>query len=326
MGKDTNISWSNHTFNGWIGCTKVSAGCTNCYADAQDKLRKWTPDGWGKGKPRKRTSDAYWQQPLKWNREAADTLQCSFCGERFRDRESPISGRTLHQGESCPVCYDATSNLKAYRPRVFCASLADVFDEEVPDEWRTDLFELIRRTPKLDWLLLTKRPKNILAALKVAEHDASERFPTLFYEIGDWRTGKPPGNVWLGTTVENQDALDERTSLLLQVPAAVHFISAEPLLSPVDFEFDSEVGILSYLKSYDFGEKPTNKISWVICGGESGPKRRPFEIEWAQSLHDQCKTAGVAFWMKQDSHLRSGQQGRLPDALWNCKELPEVNR
>lgn len=113
MGENTAISWADHTFNPWIGCTKVSAGCKNCYAAAQDKFRSWTPEGWGAGKPRKLTSEANWQKPLQWNRQA--------------EREG-------------------------VRYRVFCASLADVFDSEVSDVWRDDLFFLIDSTPDLDSL------------------------------------------------------------------------------------------------------------------------------------------------------------------------------
>lgn len=257
MAENSNIEWCDHTFNPWIGCTKVSAGCANCYAEKQDNHRKWTPDGWGKGKPRKRTSEAYWRQPLKWNRDAEGA---------------------------------------ARRPRVFCASLADVFDSEVTHEWRIDLMRLIGSTPHLDWLLLTKRPQNVMPFLEWAQAKAEGDD---WNNWANWLSGAPPANVWLGTSVENQQAADERIPHLLQVPAAVHFLSCEPILGPIDFNVDTEVGILSWLKSYDFGSEPTNRVTWVIAGGESGPGARPMHPDWALSLRDQCQAAGVAFHFKQ---------------------------
>ena len=119
MGEKSAIAWTEATFNPWVGCSKVSAGCTNCYAERDFAIRRKFVE-WGPGKPRRRTSEAYWKQPLKWDRQAAKD---------------------------------------GVRRKVFCASLADVFDQEVDDSWRDDLFALIRRTPHLDWLILTKRPE-----------------------------------------------------------------------------------------------------------------------------------------------------------------------
>ena len=123
MSEITGISWTDHTFNPWTGCTKVSPACDNCYAEALAKRSPKAFGSWLPGGARKRTSEAYWRQPLAWNRRA--------------EKE----GR---------------------RARVFCASMADVFDNQVPDDWRADLFDLIQHTPALDWLLLTKRPQNVL--------------------------------------------------------------------------------------------------------------------------------------------------------------------
>ena len=119
MGKNTNIEWCDHTWNPWIGCTKISPGCLNCYAENLMDTR-WKRVRWGRGNPRQRTSEANWRQPLLWDQEAKKA------GERRK---------------------------------VFCASLADVFDPEAPDQWRSDLFALIEQTGSLDWLLLTKRPE-----------------------------------------------------------------------------------------------------------------------------------------------------------------------
>lgn len=243
MGEKSKISWCHNTFNPWIGCTKVSNGCTNCYAERDDGRRKWTPDGWGKGKPRKRTSESNWKKPLKWNREAAA------------------------QGQ---------------RLRVFCASLADVFDDEVPDQWRHDLFKLIRNTPNLDWMLLTKRPE------------------TMRTFISDYfGTSMPYPNIWLGVSVEDQETADARIPILLQTPAMIRWISAEPLLGPVEFDCGpGAAGPHRYL-SVEVDHPEDRRLDWIIVGGESGPEARPMHPDWARSIRDQCIRAGVAFHMKQ---------------------------
>lgn len=167
MAETTEISWAHSTFNPWIGCTKVSPGCDNCYAktlmdDRYGRVR------WGAGEARSRTKT--WDQPRRWNRLAA------------------ASGKPH---------------------RVFCASLADVFDNEVPDEWRIDLWALIADTPALTWLILTKR-------------------------IGLAPKRMPP-NVWIGATMVNQDECDRDMHKLLAIDAPVRFLSAEPLLGPISF-------------------------------------------------------------------------------------------
>ena len=124
--KDSNIEWTDNTFNPWIGCTEVSPGCANCYAKVLDHRMHYTDAGWGKGKPRHLTSDAQWRQPLKWDEEA---------------------------------------RLSGLRVRIFCASLADIFDDEVPGQWRTELWELVDKCRHSDWQILTKRPENIPAML-----------------------------------------------------------------------------------------------------------------------------------------------------------------
>jgi protein gp37 len=232
MGEATKIEWCDHTFNPWIGCTKVSPACDHCYAEALN--RRWGRDLWGAGKPRQRTTKANWRQPLAWDRKAA---------------------------------------ADGVRRRVFCASLADVFDAEVDEKWRYDLFGLILQTPNLDWLLLTKRPQ---VAAKW------------------WRDTKAPipENIWLGTTVENQAMADLRIPTLLSIPAPVRFLSCEPLLEPVELR-DVDDGI-------DCLRRRTGpRINWVIAGGESGRGARPAHPDWFRSLRDQCAAAGVPYFFKQ---------------------------
>lgn len=281
MAENSKISWTDHTFNPWIGCTKVSPGCANCYAATQDKLRSWTPEGWGKGKPRKRTSEANWKQPIKWNKAA---------GELAALQAGSIHGH--HR-----------------RPRVFCASLADWLDNEVPIDWMADLLDLIQKTPNLDWLLLTKRPENFFPRMADATfwlaHNGKK-----WTTSQDWHVcKKPPTNVWIGTTVEDQKRAEERIPELDAIPAKIRFLSCEPLLEPVN---------LSLRK--DRIELP-DSIHWVITGGESGPGFRPFNPDWARSLRDQCQAAGVAFHMKQMGGLRPSTMPPIPDDL-QIQEFP----
>lgn len=176
MAENSGIEWTDHTFNPWTGCTKVSAACDHCYAEAWSKRSghvQWGPHG-----ARRRTKT--WGNPVKWNKELEGT------------------GR---------------------RERVFCASLADVFDNHrsISPAWRQDLWELIEATPNLDWLLLTKRPQNV------------ERFAPSHW----WHEGFPD-HVWVGATVESQKEADQRIPALINIPAKVRFLSCEPLLGAID--------------------------------------------------------------------------------------------
>jgi protein gp37 len=219
VAENTTIAWCDDTFSPWWGCTKVSPGCANCYAEGI--ANRFAPGSWGPQGTRRLQTDSYWQKPLAWDKRAARA---------------------------------------GARRRVFCASVADVFEDR-PElaAPRRRLFLLIGETRNLDWLLLTKRPENLARMV-------------------------PPGpwpNVWLGVSVEDQARADERIPHLLAAPAAVRFLSCEPLLSAVDLS--------CYLA----------RLDWVIAGGESGPGARPFLLEWAESLRDQCAAAAVAFFLKQ---------------------------
>ncbi len=280
MSENSKIEWTDHTFNPWIGCTKVSPGCAHCYAETLMDTR-YGRVKWGKGNPRQRTSDANWKQPLKWNRESAQG--CAVC-------EAPV-GECQHENNR--------------RPRVFCASLADWLDDEVPIELLASLLDLIRQTPNLDWLLLTKRPQNfrrVEEAGRRLESDGNwDILPkdhpavALHAWIGNWTILKqPPINVWIGTTVEDQERADERIPALLKIPAVVRFLSCEPLLGPVDLKLDFD--LISDIATAN--PNPT-RIHWVICGGESGKDARPMHPDWARSLRDQCAAAGVPFLFKQ---------------------------
>jgi protein gp37 len=323
MSENTAISWTDHTFNPWIGCTKVSPGCANCYAATQDNLRKWTPDGWGKGKPRKRTSEGNWKDPLKWNR---DVTRKHFQQVELRDG-------TIHRGyiDRIKALQLLESDIIAAgpaRPRVFCASLADWLDDEVPIEWLMDLLDLIRRTPHLDWLLLTKRPQDFHARLQtildlipktgIELQHAILRCRVDLMQRG-WQTSTYTDpeigreNYWIGTTVEDQKRADERIPALLEIPARVRFLSCEPLLEKVELPIHHQ----------SMGPDHAD-FHWVITGGESGPGFRPFNPDWARSLRNQCKAAGVAFHMKQMGGMRSSTMPPIPDDLM-IREWPNSN-
>jgi len=297
MSENTKIEWSDATFNPWIGCTKISPGCDGCYAARQDEFRKWTPEGWGG--PRKRTSEALWALPVKWNR--VPFFQCLTCGNRFgiANRKEGIVACNYCQGES----------LKQVRRRVFCASLADVFDNEVDPTWRVDLFRLIAATPNLDWLLLTKRIGNAWPMmLEVARRCGGGE--------------QPLDNVWLGATIVDQAEADRDIPKLLAVPARVRFLSMEPLLGPVDLtNIQTRVGAgIDVFSALEYDGDPdddvefgTATLDWVIVGGESGPKARPMHPDWARSLRDQCAAAGVPFLFKQWGCWAPGSV--FPDAI-----------
>ena len=221
VAQNSSIEWTDHTFNPWWGCTKVSPGCKHCYAETLSN--RYGHDIWGPRKARRTFGEKHWQEPLKWHRLAVE------------------------QGR---------------RMRVFCASMADVFeDNRSVEEEREKLWRLIEETPMLDWLLLSKRPENML-------------------KLAPWRDSWH-ANVWAMTSVENQEEAEKRIPELLKVPAVVRGLSVEPLLGPVDLS--------PWL----------TELQWIIVGGESGPNARPMKPDWALQVRDQCKDTGVAFFFKQ---------------------------
>lgn len=265
MSANTKIEWATHTFNPWEGCQKVGPGCDHCYAENRNaRFGGGVAINWGPGAPRRRTSEANWRKPLAWNAN-----------------------------------HDAYFAEHGHRQRVFCASLADVFDNAVDPAWRADLLFLIEQTPNLDWLLLTKRIGNV--GRMIAE--ASEYLGKVHRPLA-W----PLPNVWLGATIVNQEEADRDIRKLLATPAAKRFLSMEPLLGPVNLtdvpmpesghghhEF-SPIITGNALKRAN-SSKP--KIDWVIVGGESGPGARPMHPGWARSLRDQCEAANVPYMFKQ---------------------------
>lgn len=298
MAENSKIAWTDHSFNPWVGCMKISPGCTNCYAATLMDTR-YHKVQWGARGTRVRMSASYWRTPLKWNEHV--WRECLDCG--FRGKVGP--------DEPYYLCRCENRNNKPTRQRVFCASLADVFEnKEETRNWLWDLGELIEQTPNLDWLLLTKRPENVI---RLIEECMGGRIGEL------WLSDHP--NIWIGTSVENQEYANERIPELLKVPAKIKFLSVEPMLGPVDL-----VEAVNKLDWMDPANLRPNGIDWVICGGESGSGARIMELEWARDLRDQCRGSDVPFFMKQRSGLKPGDYESLPDDL-KVREWPvEVER
>jgi len=250
MGDNTTISWAMRTFNPWIGCQKVGPGCDNCYAETWDQ-RFSAGEHWGPGAPRRRTVESNWNKVRKWQREALSS---------------------------------------GLRSRVFCASLADVFDNAIDPQWRRDLAQLIRETPMLDWMLLTKRIGNVQRM--IAE------------DFG----GALPGNVWLGASIVTQAEADRDIAKLLAVPARVRWLSMEPLIEAVAIQPDQ-----------------MRALDMIVVGGESGGNARHFDIAWARDLLGQARTGGTAYHFKQLSeadHPRTYEEwDTFPDDL-KVREFP----
>lgn len=280
MAETTAIGWTDSTFNPWIGCTKISPGCDGCYAESGNQ-RFHQGRNWGSGAPRHRTRPDNWRLPVKWNRRAKI------------EQDAGISKRWL----------------------VFCASQADIFDNEVPQEWRDDLWELIRATPYLTWQLVTKRIGNALTMLPE-----------------DWGNGYP--NVWLISTIVNQEEADRDITKLLRVPAIIHGVSYEPALGEVDWS--------RYLVPWNHSENRYGvRLDWIIVGGESSQPNhpaRPFVLGWAKRTIAQCREAGVACFVKQLGSRPTNREGERhagisgkgdqphewPEAL-RVQELPDTS-
>jgi len=270
MGKTT-IEWTDASWNPVTGCKEISPGCANCYAARLAATRlKNHPDYKGLAINQNLSGqDLLHQSTQRWTGEV----------RLHPDRlEEPLHWR---------------------KPRkIFVCDMSDLFHEDVPKLFICKIFDVIARCPQHTFQILTKRPKDMLAFFNAALldiGDAVKSHPQLTPQqlrVGIGTTCNwPLPNVWLGTSVEHQHFADERIPFLLQTPAAVRFLSCEPLLGPVN------------LLRAGLGPKMPNDaagwLHWVICGGESGPGARPMHPDWARSLRDQCQAAGVPFFFKQ---------------------------
>lgn len=275
MAENSKIQWTDHTFSPWRGCTKASEGCRNCYAEAFSGRNPGTLGVWGPQGSRVVAAESAWREPLRWQKKA---------------------------------------KAAGVRAKVFCASLCDVFEkwDTIPEASREGVMrarkrlgELVRDTPDLCWLMLTKRPDNVL--------DAAQ---DMWFR--PWREATLFPNVWIGASVEDQAAAEGRIPHLLNIPAAVRFLSCEPLLGPLDLRrvrypdgsgsIDALTGRLTlHVKGVDghpdfhaVTEEPVlRRVDWVIIGGESGHHARPFVVDDAREVLRQCRKAGTPAFFKQ---------------------------
>ena len=253
----TSIEWADKTWNPIAGCSKVSDGCKNCYAEKMAKRL------------------------------------VAMGQEKYR---GTIDERGLWSGN---INFDEKAlemPLKTKKPtRFFVNSMSDLFHENVSDEWIARIFDVMYRADWHTFQVLTKRPERM--ADVITSH---------YEEFNDY--GNPPSHVWLGVSVENQAAADERIPLLLETPAVVRFLSCEPLLGPVDL-----TKVLmpdgDYLTKTLWNDGSRSGIDWVIVGGESGPQARPMHPDWARGLRDQCSSAKVPFFMKQAGSVLAKEWG-----------------
>ena len=296
MGDKTKIEWTDATWNPVIGCSKVSAGCQNCYAESVAK--RFGKEGEYYGEV---ISSNGYGTPIKW------------------------SGNTVRK--------DPEFNpLRVRKSRtIFVCSMGDLFHESVPDEWIDDVMAVIAMTPQHRYMILTKRPKRMKDYFGQDDKRAIKIMTSLFmwqdelvdspdYDFsvdnkvnralarlsldGGW----PLSNLALGVSIEDQKSADERIPILLRTPAAKRFVSYEPALGPVDLMDISfnvpggEAHISALDCDVDLDDDELFHgvtLDLVIAGGESGPKARPMHPDWARSMRDQCKITGVPFHFKQ---------------------------
>ncbi len=285
MADGTSIEWSDATWQIVTGCSVLSPGCTNCYAMrlAGTRLRNHASR---EGLTKATKAGPVWNGEVRFNRVWL---------------AQPLEMR---------------------RPRmIFVAAHGDLFHEGVLDEWLDEIFAMVAMSPQHTFQVLTKRPERMRAyladrgtpvrvALAAAQIAYAGESGLLQVDVPAARDAFPLPNVWLGVSAEDQRRADERVPILLDTPAAVRWVSAEPMLGPIDFTRiagDIGVGLHSYdaLRGLnihqDDGDQATrvNRLDWIVVGGESGPGARPMHPNWARSIRDQCAEAGVPFLFKQ---------------------------
>lgn len=282
MSEQTNIAWCDSTVNFWSGCTKVSTGCANCYAETLSNRNLGNIGKWGKGAPRQLHESAF-KLAVKLNKKP---YICDDCGHDQAEswEESP-----------CQKCNEGA----LHRRRIFSLSLGDWLDPEVPIEWLSRMLDTIRQCDQVTWILCTKRPENFNGGKYSLILDALNHFggkwsdhPTAKW-LHEWKCGSnPPRNVILLTSVENQEQAEKRIPELLKIPSACRGLSLEPLLGPVDVQ--TALNKMPFVIGGGDAE-----LHWLIIGGESGHGARPCNVDWIRSLVNQGKAAGVATFVKQ---------------------------
>lgn len=292
MKIENNIGWCDATTNAVIGCDKVSPGCKNCYAEAGTRARVLRAQGretWGpKGE----------RVPVNFEpvfRRLNKLCVCDKCHEGFK---------LLGEIAVSNVDHARTCGGDVRRPRLFADSNSDWLDPKWPVETLARFLDAIRLAPNVDVLLLTKRIELFKQRMAFALGDAKElRWGAqLVSWLEKWLAGTPPPNLWLGISVED-NLRCIRIPILRGTPAAVRFISFEPLLE-------------------DLPKLTLDGIGWAIVGGESGKNRRDCGVAAIESVVAQCAAAGVPVYCKQDSAMLPGQRGRLSEQAWSRKEFP----
>lgn len=289
MGDHSKIEWTDASWNPIVGCSRVSSGCDNCYAMNQaHRLAAMHPSGPYPGTTRKSKNGIDWTGVVKCLPERLD------------------------------------QPLRWKRPRrIFVNSMSDLFHPTVPFEFIDQVFAVMSLAPQHTFQVLTKRPERMAAyltregrqrSIAAAQHTVGVHLP--LFDYPNW----PLPNAWLGTSVEDQVTADERIPHLLRCPAAVRWLSCEPLLEPIDLTpyFDNgEPDLIGY-EEY---------LHWIVVGGESGPKARPMHPAWARSLQVQCETAGVPFFFKQWGRWIVPQQGELTlNEVRRSQYFPELDK
>ncbi len=284
--------------NPWRGCSKVHTGCANCYAEATSKRNETILGTWGPNGTRVVAAERAWQEVLKWNKAAAKLSErprvfCASLADVFEDWSGPMLN---HNGE--PL-YRVSENGGTARPGEWstCAALGPCWALTL-DAVRRRLFALIDATPALDWLLLTKRPENVRKFWPAVDVHTQEQADDRNERGELYRR-----NVWIGTSISDQETANKWTPELLVLDnlAPVRFLSAEPLVGPVDLS--KWFGVQTegqWLNVVECGHARNRYgVNLVIVGGESGPGARPCSVEWVRSIVRQCAEAGVACFVKQ---------------------------
>jgi len=346
MAENSNISWTEATWNPTVGCSIVSPGCTNCYAmKMADRI-----------------------QVMDRNRAAKQYMAGS---SHYHGTTKVVNGNPVWTG-TVNLAPDQVllAPLSRKKPTIyFVDSMSDLFHERVPDEWIDRIFAVMALCPQHTFQVLTKRSARMREYVTELTRDTRNwrqvtdiRMASFMGEVAalaGWTRDDPQcleglknidpddgrwpmKNLWLGVSCEDQERADERVPDLLATPAAKRFVSAEPLLGPIDFQFmqspfghhNGWPGVYNSLngswwpavgdadEEYRNREEGLPRLDWVISGGESGPGFRPTDIAWHEAIMRQCKDAGVAYHFKQDSAFRPGQRGRASDELWACKAVP----
>jgi protein gp37 len=291
MSAKSAIEWCDASWNPIVGCSIVSPGCKNCYAMAQASRMTLMNPGL----------------------------------EQYRGVTKVVEGKAVWTGD-----VNVAPETKFLEPlrwkkprRIFVNSMSDLFHENVADETIDRIFAIMALAPQHTFQILTKRPARmrkfvsrlvgLAQAAKFGGTVIADEFPHVTTSLAhpqglrDW----PLPNVWLGVTAERQQEADERIPELLATPAAVRFVSVEPMLGPVNLRhwfprqggqiYDGTGGTEDFVDHED-------GLDWVICGGESGPNARPMDPDWPRALRDQCATAGVPFFFKQWGEFIAGEE------------------